>query len=181
MRLTSVLTFVSLLTVSGGVAQEKHSRPAPKSVTVDIKNARTRSWGRRYFRRTGPRRETRLNITNMPPGNHVFHIHQKPDCDQSEEFNTAGLQYDPTGEMYGNEHHKAHSGPAAGDPGTAVDVGSNGKGQLSLVFHKLTMGDDEHSLFGKNGTAIIFHAAPGATGPTRIACGVILRPNLVRS
>ena len=25
------------------------------------------------------------------------------DCDQSEEFNTAGLQYDPTGEMYGND------------------------------------------------------------------------------
>lgn len=178
MRLTSVLTFVFLVTVTGAIAQEKQSRPAPKSVTVDIRNASDQVVGKAVFSPAQPHGvKLDLSISNMPPGNHVFHIHQKPDCDQSEEFNTAGLQYDPTGEMYGNEHHKAHSGPAAGDPGTAVDVGSNGKGQLSLVFHKLTMGADEHSLFGKNGTAIIFHAAPGATGPTRIACGVILRPN----
>ena len=43
-----------------------------------------------------------LTITNLPAGNHAFHIHQKPLCEASEEFDTAGLQYDPTGEMYGN-------------------------------------------------------------------------------
>jgi Cu-Zn family superoxide dismutase len=178
MRMTLVLTFAFLVTVSGGIAQERHSRPAPKSVTVDIKNASDQVVGKAVFSTAQPHGvKLDLNISNMPPGKHIFHIHQKPDCDPSEEFNTAGLQYDPTGEMYGNEHHKAHTGPAAGDPGASVDVGGNGKGQLSLVFHKLTMGDDEHSLFGKNGTAMVFHAVPGAPGPTRIACGVILRPN----
>ena len=116
-----------------------------------------------------------LDIAGMPPGNHVFHIHQKPVCDAKEEFNTAGLQFDPTGEMYGNAEHHARSGPSAGDPHTGVDVGPDGTGHLSVVFPKLTLGDDDHSLISSGGHAIVFHAAPGADGPTRIACGIIAR------
>ena len=78
--------------------------------------------------------------------------------------------------MHANEHHAAHSGPSAGDPRTTVNVGADGKGQLNVVFPKLTMDDDDHSIFAKGGTAMIFHAAPGASGPTRIACAVIVRP-----
>ena len=148
-----------------------------KSVTVDIKNGTGETVGKAVLTASEPHGvKLDLTITNMPPGKHVFHIHQRPDCDQTEDFNTAGLQYDPTGEMYGNEHHAAHSGPAAGDPGTTVDVDGNGKGHLTVVFHKLTMSDDDRSIFAKGGTAMVFHAAPGATGPTRIACGVIVRP-----
>jgi Cu-Zn family superoxide dismutase len=148
-----------------------------KSVTVNIKNAEGKTVGQAVLSPAQPHGvKLDLTITNLPPGKHVFHIHQLPDCDASEEFNSAGLQYDPTGEMYGNEHHAAHSGPSAGDPGMAVDVDSTGKGRLSTVFHRLSMGADDRSLFNKKGTAIIFHAAPGAQGPTRIACGVILPP-----
>jgi len=178
MKTILVLLFAYHVAVSVAAAQENHSRPLAKSVTVDIKDANSQIVGKAVFTPGQPHGvKLDLNITNMPPGKHAFHIHQKADCDQSEEFNTAGLQYDPTGEMYGNAHHAAHSGPAAGDPGTTVDVGANGKGHLTLVFHKLSMGDDEQSIFAKGGTAMIFHAVPGAPGPTRIACGVILRPN----
>src|SRR6476469_5035874 len=98
MRMTSVLTFACLVALSA-TAQEKPSRPGPKSVTVDIKNAENQIVGKAVFS-PAPAHGVKLdlNITHMPPGKHLFHIHQKPDCDQSEEFNTAGLQYDPTGE-----------------------------------------------------------------------------------
>jgi Cu-Zn family superoxide dismutase len=116
-----------------------------------------------------------LDIAGLPPGNHVFHIHQKPTCDPKEEFNTAGLQFDPTGEMYGNAEHHARSGPAAGDPHMGVDVGRDGVGHASVVFPKLTLSDDARSIVSGGGRAIVFHAAAGADGPTRIACGVIAR------
>ena len=116
-----------------------------------------------------------LNITTMPPGKHVFHIHQKPVCDAAEEFNTAGLQFDPTGEMYGNAEHHARTGSAAGDPHSGIDVTPEGKGHATFTFPKLTMGEDERSIVAGTGRAIVFHAAPGADGPTRIACGVIRR------
>jgi Cu-Zn family superoxide dismutase len=165
----------SLWMCAAAVAQQ--SKPADKPVTAVIKDASGQSVGKAVFSAAQPHGvKLDLDITHLPPGKHAFHIHQRPDCDASEEFNTAGLQYDPTGEMYGNDHHAAHSGTAAGDPGMTVDVDATGKGHLSMVFHKLTMGSDDRSLFNKNGTAIIFHAAPGAQGPTRIACGVILPP-----
>lgn len=116
-----------------------------------------------------------LSIAGLPPGTHIFHIHQKPVCDAKEEFNTAGLQFDPTGEMYGNAEHHTRTGPSAGDPHTGVDVAPDGTGHLSIVFPKLTLGDDERSIVSGGGRAIVFHAAPGADGPTRVACGIITR------
>ena len=103
MRMTLLLPFAYLVTVSGGAAQENQSRPLTKSVTVDIKSANNQVVGKAVLSPAQPHGvKLDLNITNLPPGKHAFHIHQKADCDQSEEFNTAGLQYDPTGEMYGN-------------------------------------------------------------------------------
>src|SRR5690349_19816019 len=86
MRMTSVLIFAFLVTVSSAAAQEKSSRPVPKSVTVDIKNADNQVVGKAVFS-PAPAHGVKLDlaITNMPPGKHFFHIHQRPDCDQSEE------------------------------------------------------------------------------------------------
>src|SRR5512140_798742 len=131
-----------------------------KTVRVDIRNADGKSAGTATFSAAEPRGvKLELDITNMPPGMHVFHIHQKPVCDASQEFNTAGLQYDPTGELYGNAEHHAHSGPAAGNPGSGVEVASDGTGRSTVVLPNLTLGDDAQSLFAKGGTAIVFHAA----------------------
>lgn len=116
-----------------------------------------------------------LTITNLPEGSHVFHIHQKHVCDASEEFDTAGLQYDPTGELYGNPSHPDHGGHAAGDPRMSVTVAADGTGHATVIFPALTLGSDDHSVFYNGGTSIMFHAAAGAKGPTRIACGLITK------
>jgi Cu-Zn family superoxide dismutase len=148
---------------------------AQKAV-IDIKNTEGQTVGRGVLTPAEPKGvKLDLTITSLPPGDHAFHIHQKPVCDAGEEFVTAGLQYDPTGEMYGNAEHQAHSGHAAGDPQTTVKVAADGTGHMTIVFPALTLGNDDHSVFANGGTAIMFHAAPGAAGPTRIACGVIKR------
>lgn len=158
-----------------GIAAAQEAKPAP-GVVIDIKNAAGKTVGKGVFSPAEPRGiRLDLEITNLPPGDHAFHIHQKPVCDPSEEFDTAGLQFDPTGEMYGNAEHKAHSGHSAGDPQSTVKVGADGTGHASVVFPALTLGTDDHSVLANGGTAIMFHAAPGAKGPTRIACGVIKR------
>ena len=163
-------SFLALLIVGVALAGEK-------SVTIDIKNLDGQSVGKSVLTPAQPKGvKLDLTITNLPPGDHAFHIHQKPICDASEEFDTAGLQYDPTGEMYGNADHKAHSGHSAGDPRSTVTVTADGTGHTTVVFPALTLGDDDHSVLANGGTAIMFHAAAGAKGPTRIACGVILRP-----
>jgi len=178
MKTILAIPFVSFMMLGGGAAQEHHGHSTKaKPVTVDIKNADGKLAGKATFSPATPHGvKLDLDITNLPPGAHTFHIHQKPECDASEEFETAGLQYDPTGEMYGNEHHAKGSGHSAGDPRMTVNVDANGKGRLDVVFPGLTMGDEDHSVFAKGGTAMVFHAAAGAKGPTRIACAVIVRP-----
>ena len=148
-----------------------------KSVTIEIKNLDGQSVGKGVLSPAQPKGvKLDLTITNLPAGDHAFHIHQKPICDASEEFDTAGLQYDPTGEMYGNADHKAHSGHSAGDPRSTVTVGADGTGHATVLFPALTLGSDDHSVLANGGTAIMFHAAAGAKGPTRIACGIIFKP-----
>jgi Cu-Zn family superoxide dismutase len=159
-----------LLIVSVAAAQ----KPGPQDVVVVVKNARGQAVGKAVLSKATPRGvKLDLDIQNLPPGDHAFHFHQKPVCEASEDFDTAGLQFDPTGELYGNAEHHSHSGPAAGDPRTTVKVGADGTGHLTAILPELTLGDDKHSLLANGGTAIVFHAADGATGPTRIACGTI--------
>ena len=49
-------------------------------------------------------------------------------------------------------------------------------GVEGFIFPASTLGNDDRSVFANGGTAIMFHAAPGAGRPTRIACGLIVRP-----
>lgn len=177
MRVALGILCSGFLLLGAARAQEKDTRQSPQTVAIDIKNAQGQIVGKAAFSRTDPRGiKLDLDIKNLPPGDHAFHIHQKPICDASEEFDTAGLQYDPTGEMYGNADHKAHSGPSAGDPRTTIKIGADGTGHATVIFPALTLGNDSQSVFANGGTAIMFHAAAGASGPTRIACGVIVRP-----
>src|SRR5207245_7744453 len=124
-------------------AQEKNLRQTTQTVVVEIKNLQGQVVGKGILSAAEPRGvKLDLDIKNLPPGNHAFHIHQKPVCDASQEFTTAGLQYDPTGEMYGNADHKAHSGPSAGDPRTTLNVGAEGTGHATAGFPALTLGND---------------------------------------
>lgn len=116
--------------------------------------------------------ELQVDLTNVPPGVHGFHLHDKGDC--AENGNAAGGHFNPSSSPHGAPDAAAHH---AGDWGN-VTADANGVVHTTLTSHalNLTAGDPNSAI----GHAIILHANPddlatqpsGNAGP-RIACGVV--------
>ena len=174
MKTSVLLVFLA----TGLLAQTQQHDSGPGPVTVVIKNGEGKAVGNGVFSAADSGGiKLDLTMNGFSPGKHAFHVHEKPICDGKEEFDTAGLRFDPTHEFYGDASHHAHVGPSAGDPGQVIDIGLDGTGHGTYLFPKLTIGDDDHSILRGDGTAIIFHSSDNTMGPTRIACGVIKKIN----
>ncbi len=113
----------------------------------------------------------KLDIKNLPPGQHSMHIHQAAKCD-APDFKTAGPHF--------NSASHAHEGQMSGDiPNFFLIVSNDHTAHVIVTAPHVTMGDDDASVFSNGGTALVIHAAEGgAPGtPARIACGVIKKPS----
>jgi Cu-Zn family superoxide dismutase len=119
-----------------------------------------------------------VQIENLPPGDHAFHIHEKGVC-AAPDFASAGGHFNPTGKHHGM---KNPAGPHAGDLPN-ITVGADGKAKVDTVAKSVTLKEGEkNSLFQAGGTSLVIHAGPddNVTDPAgnagaRIACGVITR------
>jgi len=152
------------------VAQDPHSHAAAKPVIVDIRNAQDEVVGTAALSPSPDGVRIKLDIKNLPPGEHSMHIHQIAKCD-APEFKTAGPHFNAAG------HN--HEGQMSGDiPNFFLIVGADHTAHVTVVAPNVSMGSDEHSVFSNGGTALVIHAAEsgGAGSPARIACGVITKP-----
>jgi Cu-Zn family superoxide dismutase len=168
------LALLSLGTVSWGQAQESHNHPASKPVTVEFKNTQGQSVGTGVLSAAPHGVKIKLDIKNLPPGEHSLHIHQYAKC-EAPDFKSAGPHFGAMA-MGNMEHDHSMMMPAGDIPDFSLVVGADGTAHVSVVAPGVTMGTDEHSVFSNGGTSIVIHAVNGAGGsgtPARIACGII--------
>jgi Cu-Zn family superoxide dismutase len=119
----------------------------------------------------------KTKLSGLPPGEHGFHVHEKPDCGAQEKDGkmTAGLA---AGGHYDPGHVGAHAGPQGqghlGDlPVLSVDRDGNANAMLQAARLKVSDLRGRALMIHEGGDNYADQPKPLGGGGGRIACGVV--------
>jgi superoxide dismutase, Cu-Zn family len=176
-----VLALVLAFAVFSSSSFAKDANPVKpvKKTTVALKDAKGNSVGSATIKSSGKGVEVKLDVKDLPPGDHALHFHQNAKCDPPD-FKSAGPHFNPDNKQHGflnpNGHHN-------GDMANfAVKPNGTSKAVIKNADVVLGTGTEANSLFANGGTSLMIHAKaddmktdPAGNAGDRIACGVITK------
>jgi superoxide dismutase, Cu-Zn family len=123
----------------------------------------------------------KVELKNLPPGEHAVHIHQKPLC-EGPDFKSAGGHFNPDQKQHGTLNPMGHH---AGDLPQNIAISDTGTGEATYKVDYLSLTPGPHDILANGGTSIMVHAGPddmksdpAGNAGNRIACGVITAPTM---
>lgn len=157
------------------VATTALGQGSASSAHTDFINAQGQKIGTAVVTQTNGGVKIDVNVAQLPPGTHAFHIHAAGKCEVPD-FKSAGGHFNPAGKQHGKDNP---NGPHAGDMSN-FEVGADGTAKFSAVNTGVTLDEGANSLFHEGGSAFVIHekaddykSDPAGNAGNRIACGVI--------
>ncbi len=169
---------VLLLALTTAAYADTKAKPKTAPVKVELADGTGKAVGTATLTASSKGVSIKLDVHDLTPGEHAIHVHATPKCD-GPDFKSAGGHFNPDNKKHGM---KAEGGAHAGDMPNFT-VGKDGKSKATVTAPGVTLGDDAHSVFTGEGTALVIHAKaddmktdPAGNAGDRIACGVIVKP-----
>src|ERR1700738_2347622 len=157
MRLTLAALSLCLLAAPSLCLRAPPAFAKPKSaaVVVPIKTSTGQDAGTATFKELkGGQLSIKLNLKNLPFGEHAVPIHQKPLCDVPD-FKTAGGHFNPDNKQHGTMNPMGHHN---GDLPQNVSIGEDHTGQAAFTVDYLSLDPSApNSIIANGGTSIMVH------------------------